>query len=106
MYYLFEIDDLTNLYAVFTAGVALVIAVLISAPPFWNIQKTFSVTFQCKSNLKTTARKNKQRAVKNNNLPFKSVRITTAVFPPNLLSAATQGLQDITIAADTFINAF
>lgn len=34
MYYLFEIDDLTNLYAVFTAGVALVIAVLISAPPF------------------------------------------------------------------------
>lgn len=34
MYYLFEIDDLTNLYAVFTAGVALVIAVLISALPF------------------------------------------------------------------------
>lgn len=34
MYYLFEIDDLTNLYAVFTAGVALVIAELISALPF------------------------------------------------------------------------
>lgn len=39
MYYLFKIDVLTNLYAVFTAGVALVIAVLISAPPFWNTQK-------------------------------------------------------------------
>lgn len=41
MYYLFERDDLTNLYAVFTAGVALVIAVLISALPFWNKQKMY-----------------------------------------------------------------